>query len=1121
MILKSPRALITALTTALCAATALAQTYTNQPVTVTWPFSSTVNYATECTVAPEGTISATSFDPGVCTYKKQMNCSFTGYSYLVFQSKNGPSDIVTWSLKPAKGLTFTPTHISFIIGRDGTDGAGKDVTVTASATDGPSIPLASITPHRIGKDASQKFYTDATYTQKFDLDLSADQQAELTSPNGFNLILNNGYANSKGAGYSKIIVDGVVNGTAQSVEKYTLDLAVNPADAATLTANPNLPAYEAGSEIRLKADRNFGFRFVNWTDQNGNILATLPEYTHTLTANTVITANLEPIATHTVTTNAIGGNPYQIQLSPLPTVIDGAKKYETGTTVTATAVSNPVVRFTNWADGNSSSQISRTVDSDIDFTANFAAADLLAGWDFHLRGSEGRIADFANADNTSAGLTFRNAQGNTSSWLDKSQEAAGGYEGRPAAVNWQTAGIGSYYWQTSLNAEAYSDITVTGAFTYNYNAYTTQLIQASLNGTDWTTVGTVALPGAKKWADYTVTLPSQFNNAPSLHIRWISDTNSAVQGTSSANDGVALGATFITGSPRLINDGQAPTLIESIPADNGTDLPISGKIILSFNEKIKVLPNAAPAILNGKPLSFSAVGTTAIAEYNGLAHGTAYTLTIPGGTIADLTDNTLTSPITIKFTTRTRPEVAKSLYDFIVPDNGTFKQAIEAANTRADLTKRFTIFIKRGYYELPWSDTETVTGTNVNAEGVTYPSPITNLTAPNTSIIGEDRDATTVKNLMYEVTPEGTKYPIEGLKNVTTLKIQSSAVDTYIQDITLRNGMNDNTGRGEALQDNATRTICNNVTLWGYQDTYCSNANNGRYYFQGGILRGRTDYLCGKGDIFFNGVTLQVVGDGGYICAPSQPIKYGYVFSGCEIKGETPDVNGRYNLGRPWGKGGPTALYVNTTMHALPRAEGWAEMSGGWPARFAEFNSHTPNGSVVDLKNRKTTFADTHYNNPALTRAEADSLTIANVIGGDDNWDPTYYTEEAPTPQNVIIKNDRITWDDNAHTRLWAVCVDGNVVAFTTEPSVALSTLGVTPDSTHTYAVRAANEMGGLGTPVTATISSALNELNADSGVATYCDPSGRQTSPSAKGVLIKVNTRRDGTRTASKVLNK
>ena len=218
------------------------------------------------------------------------------------------------------------------------------------------------------------------------------------------------------------------------------------------------------------------------------------------------------------------------------------------------------------------------------------------------------------------------------------------------------------------------------------------------------------------------------------------------------------------------------------------------------------------------------------------------------------------------------------------------------------------------------------------------------------------------------------------------MELLKTATNTYIQDITIKSGLKDNTGRGAALEDESDKTICKNVTLHGYQDTYLSNNEKARFYFEGGTLRGRTDFLCGKGDVFYNGVELVMCEKGGYIIAPSKPKKYGYVFSGCTINGENSNVDGNFTLGRPWGTGTPSAYYINTQMNAKPSAIGWAEMSGGYPARFAEYNSTTANGTVIDLSNRKKTFNSTHANEPVLSAAEAAQMTIETVMGGDDSW---------------------------------------------------------------------------------------------------------------------------------------
>ncbi len=306
----------------------------------------------------------------------------------------------------------------------------------------------------------------------------------------------------------------------------------------------------------------------------------------------------------------------------------------------------------------------------------------------------------------------------------------------------------------------------------------------------------------------------------------------------------------------------------------------------------------------------------------------------------------------------------------------------------------------------------------------------------------------------------------------------------------------------------------------GLSGYLCVEQRSGRFYFEGGLLRGRTDFLCGKGDVYYNAVTLQMCEKGGYLAVPSNPKKYGYVFKDCEIVGEKDDIDGNYTLGRPWGKGTPTALYIDTKMTVKPSAIGWNEMSGGWPARFAEYNSMTSTGTVIDLSQRKKIFADSHENNPVLTKEEADAMSYEAVMGADDDWDPASYTEQAPAPANVALENGLLSWDNSDYVSCWAVCKDGKVIAFTIEPQfeVGVNRAG------EVYSVRAANEMGGLGEAVAVGgATSAIDGISAEEAVVStvYYNLQGMRVSEGTQGVLIKVDTLESGRTVTTKVVVK
>lgn len=487
----------------------------------------------------------------------------------------------------------------------------------------------------------------------------------------------------------------------------------------------------------------------------------------------------------------------------------------------------------------------------------------------------------------------------------------------------------------------------------------------------------------------------------------------------------------------------------------------------------------------------------------------------------DLTDNAMDKAITISFTTKTRPVVAKGGYDAEVSNVDELLAAIEAAGKRDDKTKRFRIFLHDGNYKLPASTTATKTG----SDGKSYPDPTTYITTPNLSFIGESRDGVVITNTVPGVEGNngfGAANVLEGIGKGDVIQLSKTATGTYMQHLTIKSAMGDSRGRDIELNDQSDKTICKDVCLWGYQDTYVSNNENSRFYFEGGVLRGRTDFLCGKGDVYYNGVILKMCADGGYIAVPSKPKQYGYIFKDCEIVGEMSGIDGKYTLGRPWGSGTPIALFIDTKMTVKPSAAGWNEMSGGWPARFAEYNSTTASGTVIDLKDRKKIFADTHANNPVLTKEEADFHSYARVMGGDDDWDPASIAEQAPAPSNVTIDGNTLTWDDNDYVLCWAICKNGKVIGFTTEPSYTVEP-EVGARTAAVYSVRASNEMGGLGEAVEASSQTAIDNIYSDAEVVStvYYNLQGMRVAPNTPGVLVKVDTLASGETVTTKVIVK
>ncbi len=1127
---------------AMVSAFSKAQTYQNQEASIVWPFNN-ANYATTYTTSPTDGFSLVSVNTGDLQYVSKTSSTTTDSNgnKMVMAAFNpiGNTKAVEWSVKPAKGLTFTPTSVSAYINRFGTD-AQNGVVVTAILKDGTSVALGTFTAQRDNKTADTDNYgKNANFTNHFDIKLTDEQQAQLTSTDGFTLNCTVGVNKGKQAGFADVHINGILNGTIVPATQYTVSAVSSPAEASTITMSPSGSQFDEETEITVKAAKNFGYKFINWTNASNQVVSTDEEYKFSLTENTALTANFTPVNTYALTYHVDGGaKDYMVSLSPAPTVVNDKNMYEEGTDVTLTASSNDILTFTNWSNGETGAEIKVTMDGDKTLSASYAAADFIAAWDFYKKGNNGRTADFAAEDNDAVQLILRDADGNTYGWLDKSTES-GGYEGKPAAVNWtstSTKEIGETYWQTKVNATAFTDIKVKSSMLYNYNAYETYNVEYSLDGQEWTKLGAIEIPGTKAWTEKEFTLPSEANNKAAVYLRWIADKTSHIKGATGNNDGIALSGIYITGTVQLINDGTAPVLVSSVPAENASNASANGKIVLTFDEKVKFTADAK-ATLSGKELSGVVSGKAITFSYKGLSYATAYTFTLAANSVADLTDNTITEPIAIHFTTKTKPAITKALYDFVVPTDGTFKEALAAAANRTDTSKRFRIFIKQGDYKIPADDKSTVAG----GDGKSYANPTTYMNTPNVSIIGEGIDNTSLTNTVPSATytNQNQKTPVnvlEGIGKGDVICLQKGATNTYFQDIKMYSSMGDAMGRDIVLNDQSNKTICKNVNLWAYQDTYVSNNESGKFYFEGGILRGRTDYLCGKGDVYYNNVDLLMCEKGGYLAVPSQPKKYGYIFKDCTIKdGSTAkDVNGNYSLGRPWGKGTPIALFIDTKMEAIPTAAGWNEMSGGYPKRFAEYNSFTATGSIVDLTNRKQVYDaydgkndDNTYVNrrnetvesPVLTAEEAATYTIETVMGQDDDWDPTAATEQASAPTNVNLSGTTLSWDNSDYALLWAVCKNGKVVDFTLTPQYIID------DVDASWSVRAANEMGGLGEATTINSGTGIqgitaNIVSAPVKTAIY-SADGTQLSSLRSGICIVVKTMADGSKQTSKIVVK
>lgn len=394
----------------------------------------------------------------------------------------------------------------------------------------------------------------------------------------------------------------------------------------------------------------------------------------------------------------------------------------------------------------------------------------------------------------------------------------------------------------------------------------------------------------------------------------------------------------------------------------------------------------------------------------------------------------------------------RKTFDFVVGVDGDFKAATTMASKAAVSGKRFYMFFPNGEYNIG-----SLTGNS---------NQMTTFTTSNVSFIGQSADKTIIYN----------KSSQEGISITSTLYF-SKANNLYLQDITVLNKANygdpstySATGRHVAIMEQGNEIIYKNVKLLSTQDSYYTKGE--RTYWENGEIHGTTDFICGGGDIFFNGCLIYI-DKNSTITAPATSTSWGYVFMNCTIDGSVSS----YKLGRSWNNS-PKCVFINTIMKKVPASAGWGDPMNVVPSVFAEYNSKAASGSLVDLSGRRTSYTlkgTTVKLSPVLSADQAAKYTVANVLKGSDNWQPDNLAKQVSAPV-VRREGTTITWNNDDNALCWAVFKDGKYYKCVTANSCDIASA---PKAK--YTVRAANAMGGLGpasdTGVTVAVSASAAKI--------------------------------------------
>ncbi|HRM56662.1 MAG TPA: pectinesterase family protein [Prevotella sp.] len=414
----------------------------------------------------------------------------------------------------------------------------------------------------------------------------------------------------------------------------------------------------------------------------------------------------------------------------------------------------------------------------------------------------------------------------------------------------------------------------------------------------------------------------------------------------------------------------------------------------------------------------------------------------------------------------------------------TTLETVNGANAATDAPRSY-IFLPDGTYDLDEACLTTISGNNI-------------------SIIGENMDKTIIVN----------KPETEGIANTATLF--NTSCNLYMQDLTLKNAYPydaGQTGRAICLQDKGTRTICKNVRMLSYQDTYYSNNNSGQYYFENAEIHGIVDFICGGGDAFFNKCNLVLeAGKAAYITAPyTNGSNYGYVFDGCKVIG-TP--NSSFTFGRSW-NGTAKCAFLNTILDKTAAAKiastRWTPACMNVIAKnLYEYNTTDEDGKVISPAENKVKFTlNTEVNeyNTILTSAQAAEYTLDKVF---TNWTPAALASQKD-PIAAKVANGKLTWTGDAD--MYMIEKNGEFTALTSETSYDID------DASAKYEVRAANEMGGFGMSES-TATGIDKVISSDDAIKTVIySVDGMQLSHLQKGINILVKIFADGSKKTSKVI--
>lgn len=433
--------------------------------------------------------------------------------------------------------------------------------------------------------------------------------------------------------------------------------------------------------------------------------------------------------------------------------------------------------------------------------------------------------------------------------------------------------------------------------------------------------------------------------------------------------------------------------------------------------------------------------------------------------------------------------------------NGAYVHGIEVACVREFVEFDETL----GYYKIPANDVNSflLALADANSKGdvkIFLPNgtydlgeiTLTSVSGKNISIIGESMEGTIIKNAPLVEN--------EGIGTTATLVNTSS--NLYLQDLTLQNALDyyksGAAGRAVCLHEKGSNTICKNVRLLSYQDTYYSNKAS-KFYWEDSEIHGTVDYMCGDGDVIYNRCKLvnesrAASGESGdcTVCAPyhSAECKWGYVYLDCTIDTKSKT----FNLGRSWG-GESKAVFIRTTLLQPEKLVSSRFTAAGMNVAaygFYEYGTMNASGENITPASNVINFTHSTGNKQyetILTDSKAAEFTIANIFG---EWAPESVAAQKEISDEVVAEGNYETVSD-----CYLATVDGATSI------VAASAVKALIEGKGNVTLRAANDRGGFGPAKVVASTTGVKAVSAENGDNVVYDLLGRKVKNATKGIFI------------------